>query len=251
MCSGRKIVIRIGSFPFLKGSTRFRKFSLISDSPKRHWISAPASFSFVAFDPKNKTNFERQTLYRAPIPVTPSDSRIRKYPILELFLWAYYLTKQRSLLNLRRWFSSRDLCKTPLVRELFKPVEFGSRFSSGFKAQSSSEERIINLKIPSFSGCYFTKSSALVECWLGECYVPIKWSSIKTILLLVVSSFWWLSSWEIPSFPCFAFFGGGELFESLDSCVKFPTVSFCSMMLSMRKVLCEKLVATSLNSSEN
>ena len=243
MCAGRKIVTRVGSFPFLKGPTRFRKFSLISDSPKRHWISVPASFSFAVFGPTTKTNFERQTLHRV-IPVTQLPPQILEYGnirILEPF-WVsseHIMWPNRDLsLIWAEWFSSRDLFQTPLVRKLFKPVEFRSRFSSGFKAQSSSEGRI-KLK------------SVLVERYLGECYVPNKWPSIKTVSLLVVSSFWWLSSWGIRSFPCFAFFDGVEMLESLDSCVKFPTVSFCSMMLSMRKILCKKLVATRLSSSEN
>ena len=54
-------------FPFLRGPIRFRKLRQISESPKRHWIFVPWSFSFAAFDPKTKTNFEGETLYRAPI----------------------------------------------------------------------------------------------------------------------------------------------------------------------------------------
>ena len=75
MSSGRKIVFKIGSFPFLRGPTRFWKFRHISELLKRRWISVPASFSFAVFDPKIKTNFEGETLYRAPISVTPSDFR--------------------------------------------------------------------------------------------------------------------------------------------------------------------------------
>ena len=58
-------------FPFLRGPIGFRKLRQISESPKWHRISAPWSFSFAAFDPKTKTNFEGETLYRAPISVTP------------------------------------------------------------------------------------------------------------------------------------------------------------------------------------
>ena len=53
--------------PFLRGPILFRKLRQISESPKRHWISVPRSFSFAAFDPKTKTNFEGETLYRVPI----------------------------------------------------------------------------------------------------------------------------------------------------------------------------------------
>ena len=41
----------------------------ISESPKQHWISVPASFSFVVFDPKtrfqNAKNIRFQNLFRA------------------------------------------------------------------------------------------------------------------------------------------------------------------------------------------
>ena len=60
MWSGRRIVTKIGFFPFLRGPTHFWKFKI------------------AGFDPRAKTNFEGETLYRASISVTPSDSRIRK-----------------------------------------------------------------------------------------------------------------------------------------------------------------------------
>ena len=66
MNSGRRMVTKICSLPFLRGPIRFRKIRQISESPKRHWISVPWSFSFTAFDPKIKTNFEGETLYWAP-----------------------------------------------------------------------------------------------------------------------------------------------------------------------------------------
>ena len=53
--------------PFLRGPILFRKLRQISESPKRHWISVTRSFSFAAFDSKTKTNFEGETLSRAPI----------------------------------------------------------------------------------------------------------------------------------------------------------------------------------------
>ena len=78
---------KIGSLPFLREPTCLWKFRQISESPKRHWISVPSSFSFAAFDPKTKTNFEEETLYREPISVTPSDSRMWKIPGSRIFLW--------------------------------------------------------------------------------------------------------------------------------------------------------------------
>ena len=77
MNSGRKIVTKIGSFPFLRGPAGYLKVKTISESPERLWISVPSSFSFTVYDPRTKTNFEGETLYRAPIPVTHSDSRKR------------------------------------------------------------------------------------------------------------------------------------------------------------------------------
>ena len=85
--SGRRIVTKIGSLPFLRGPTRLWKFRQISESPKRHWISVPSSFSFAAFDPKTKTNFQGETLYRRPISVTRSDFRMRKISDSRIFLW--------------------------------------------------------------------------------------------------------------------------------------------------------------------
>ena len=73
--------------PISEGPTRLWKFRLISVPPKRHWISVSSSFSFAAFHPKNKINFEGETLYRASISVTPSDSRMRKISDSRIFLW--------------------------------------------------------------------------------------------------------------------------------------------------------------------
>ena len=81
------MVTKIGSLPFLRGPTRLWKFKQISESPKRRWIPVFSSFSFAAFDSKTKTNFEGETLYRAPISVTPSDFRIRKISDSKIFFW--------------------------------------------------------------------------------------------------------------------------------------------------------------------
>ena len=78
---------KIGFLPFLRGPTGLRKLRQISESSKRHWISVPCSFSFPVFDPKTKTNFEGEILYRAPISVTLSDSRIQKITDSRIFLW--------------------------------------------------------------------------------------------------------------------------------------------------------------------
>ena len=72
MNSGRKIVTKIGSLPSLRGPTRLH----ISESPRQQWISVPESFSFAVFDPKTKTHFEGETLYRTPISVTPAECRM-------------------------------------------------------------------------------------------------------------------------------------------------------------------------------
>ena len=144
--SGGRIVTKRGSLPFLRGPTRLRKLREISKSPKRHWISVPWSFSFAVFDPKTKENFEGETLCRAHTSVIPSDSRIRKTSDSRIFFGVSsehtkWPNNDVSLI----WAecdSSRDLYQTPLVRELFKPAEFGSRFSSGVSLQSSSKRRI-------------------------------------------------------------------------------------------------------------
>ena len=121
MYSGRLIVTKIGSLPFLRGSVRLRKLSFIFESPKRHWISVLWSFSFAVFDPKIRTNFEGETLYRAPISVTPSDSRIRKMSDSRIFFWvSSEHTKCPSndlSLTWAEWDSSGDLCQTPPKEE--------------------------------------------------------------------------------------------------------------------------------------
>ena len=161
MNSGRRRVTKISFLPFLREPIRLRKLRQISESPKRHWISVPWSFSFAVFDLKTKTNFEGETLYRAPISVTSSDSRIRKIFESRSFFWvSSEHTKWPSNDFSLMWAecnSSRDLCQAPLVRELFKPARFGSRFSSGARLQSSSKGRL-KLKIPFHSDCWVAVS---------------------------------------------------------------------------------------------
>ena len=85
MNSGRRMVTKIGFLPFLRGPMRLQKLTQISESPKRHWISVPWSFSFAVFDLKAKANFERETLYRATVSVTPSDSGMWKISDSRIF----------------------------------------------------------------------------------------------------------------------------------------------------------------------
>ena len=110
----RKVVTKIGPLPSLRGPTRLRKLWHISESSKWHWIAVPESFSFAVFDPKTKTNFEVDTLYRAPISVTPSDSRMRKISDSRIFFWVssdhnMWPSNDLSLIW-DAWLSSRDLC---------------------------------------------------------------------------------------------------------------------------------------------
>ena len=135
MNSGRRMVTKIGFLPFLRGSIRLWKLRQISELPKRHWISVPWSFSFAVFYPKAKTNFEGDTLYRAPISVTPSDSGLWKISDSRIFLWvSSEHTKWPSNDFSLIWAegdSYMDLCQAPVVCKLFKPQEFGWEFSSG------------------------------------------------------------------------------------------------------------------------
>ena len=175
MNSGRRMVTKIGSLPFLKGPTRLWKFRLISVSPKRHWISVSSSFSFAAFHPKNKINFEGETLYRASISVTPSDSRMRKISDSRIFLWVSSENIKWSSSDFSwTWAecdSSRDLCQTSPVRELFKSAEFGSRFSSGARTQSSSERRTkLNIPFLRLYADYLHQRSLLIADWVSDLF---------------------------------------------------------------------------------
>ena len=227
------MVTKIGSLPFLRGPTRLWKFKQISESPKRHWISVFSSFSFAAFDPKTKTNSEGETLYRAPISVTPSDFRIRKISDSKIFFWVSleHIKWPSSDLSLTwaEWASSRDLFQTPPVREFTKPAEFGSRFSSGARTESSSEGRIKSYT-PFFNSCWLFVISIFVGCWLYVSLASFKFPAIVAASLLVASDDSGFSSgWRL------AFLGGGEIFASsgcsdeLSSLVFAPWWRFCSV----------------------
>ena len=238
MNSGKKKVIKIGSFLFLRGLIRSRKLRQISESPKRHWISVAWSFSFPAFDLKAKTNFEWETLYRSPISVVPSDSKVGKISDSRIFLWVSSKhTKWPSSDFSLIWAecnSSRDLYQTPLVCELFKPVEFASRFSTVARLQSFSEERK-GLNIPFFDGSWFgciIRIGWLLNCWLIKCSASIKWSSSVFALKLVI-----LSCCRLSSGWCFALFCGGELLECSISFVAISALVFYSVMLRVKRVL--------------
>ena len=82
MSSGRRMVTKIGSLPFLRGPTRLRKLRQVSESPKRNWISVSWSFSFAVLDPRPKTNFEEETLYRAAISLSTLNGLALTFPRL-------------------------------------------------------------------------------------------------------------------------------------------------------------------------
>ena len=135
------------------------------------------------------------------------------------------------------WLSSRDLWQTPPVRELFKPAEFGSRFLSGAKAQSS-WEGWIKLNISLFDGCWVAVSSEFIGCWFNICSDPFKISSWVSGLLLVVEGCWMLSSeW------CFALLDGRELLEASSILVVFSVIFYVKNL--------PKFLAARLNSVGN
>ena len=134
-------------------------------------------------------------------------------------------TKQLFFLNL--------IQSLVLVRELFEPDEFGSRFSSGARAQSSSEgiklNRVrIKLNIP-------LHRLLLIASFTTDnsCSAPVKLLSDGSALKLVVSTCCELSpGWR------FALFCGGELLESSICSVEMSSFVLSSMMLQeVEKVL--------------
>ena len=146
------------------------------------------------------------------LSVTPSDSRIQKICNPRIFLWVSSKQTMWPSNNLSLiwavWCSSRDLYQTPPVCQLFKPTEFGSRFSYGAKSQSSSERRIkLYICTPFSDGCWFTTSFVWDGCWFDDCSNPFKRTPVLNEALLVVIENWWLSSGVIELH--FAFFYGG------------------------------------------
>ena len=94
MNSGWKIVTKIGSFPFLRRPTRFRKFSVAETALDL------CTFKLLLhrlWSLKEKLCTEHLFLW---LPQTLEDGR---YPVLESlflgFIWAHYVTKQWSLFN--------------------------------------------------------------------------------------------------------------------------------------------------------
>ena len=136
----------------------------------------------------------------------------------------------------KQWFwaerdSSRDLCQTPPVRELFKPAEFGSRFSSGSRTQSSSEGRT-KLNIPFFVSCWISALAEFVGCWLSSGLAPTKLSSFVAALLLAASS-----GEEFSSNWRFGLFCGGEFLVSSNFSVAISAPFLYSMISQDRIVL--------------
>ena len=145
MNSGRKKVTKIGSLPSLKGPTG-RNYGMFAEIKAcfRTTKTVPESFSFAVFDPETKTNFEGESMYRTPIPVTPSDSRIRKISDSKIlgFLRGQYVAKQWFPLNLSSVTLIQRLVPNSSCSRVLQASGFGSWFSSGAKTQSSSEGRI-------------------------------------------------------------------------------------------------------------
>ena len=143
--------------------------------------------------------------------------------------------KQWFFLNLSRMRLIQSLVP---VRELFKPAEFGSRFSSGARAQCSPEginfNRVrIKLNIPMKWWMLINLIIWVFEGWYTRCSAPLKSLSDGSALKLVVSTCCELSpGWR------FALFCGGELLESSICSVEMSSFVHCSMMLQeVEKVL--------------
>ena len=154
------------------------------------------------------------------------------------------MANQWFFLNLSRM---RLLQRLVPDRELFKPAEFGSKFSSGARAQSSSEAIKLNrvrikLIIPIYWWLLINHIICVCHSWSFTCSAPFKLLSDGSALKLVVSTCCELSpGWR------FALFCGGELLESSICSVEMSSFVHCSMMLQeVEKVL----LATRLSSDE-
>ena len=148
------------------------------------------------------------------------------------------MVKQWLPLNLSRM---RLLQRLVPVHELFKPVEFGPRFSPGARAQSSSEGRI-KLNIPYRDGCWIIMLFERFDSWFATCSAPAKYLSDGSALKLVVST---CCKWSPGG--RFALFCGGGLLKSSICSVEISSLVYCSMMFQeVEKVL----LATKLSNDE-
>ena len=137
------------------------------------------------------------------------------------------------------WFSPGDLCQTPLVRDLSKTAEFGSRFSSGAK-QSSSEGRIkLCVSEPFFDGCW----STAVNCWYDGGSSPFKTTSNSNDVSLVVVTCWILSSEDAEWL--FLLFEAGDLLG--ESILLFCSVTSVLLLKISKVCLLSGLTAREIN----
>ena len=181
---------------------------------------------------------------RTPISITPSDSRIRKRSDSRIFFWASseHIIWSSSKISLiwAEWFSSRDLCQTPLVREPIKPAEFGSRFSSGgnqFSKEGSSKSYISN---------YPYRWLSLADCWRlyfddGSCLL-IKTSVFNDILLVVIKCCRFSS--EGVKWRFLFFFDAGDLLDS-------SKLLFCTVISALLLKFSKSLFPVRLNCKTN
>ena len=132
------------------------------------------------------------------------------------------MAKQWFFLNLGRMRLHQRLVP---VCKLIKPAEFGSRFSSWARAQSSFEGIKLNrvrMKLNILS--YYL--NLWWHCWFTRRSAPVKLLSDGSALQLVVST-----CCELSPGWCFALFCGGDLIESSTCSVEMSAFVPCSMML--------------------
>ena len=160
------MVTKIGSVPFPRGPTRLRKFRQVSESPKRHWMSVPSSFSLAVFDPDRgqyKLCAERLFLWHPQIP------GCGRCPILESFFGsAVSALYGRAVIS--PWLERNGVVLLQgLVQnssslwalQAFELAQCDWRFSSEAGAQSSSEGRM-KLHIQFNDGSRLSPSANLV-----------------------------------------------------------------------------------------
>ena len=131
----------------------------------------------------------------------------------------------------------RDLCQSPLVRKLFKPAVFGSRFSCGVRAQSSSEARI-KFSISWMSCSWVAIYVKVVTCYNIIYFPPNKSSSGLAASLLVVRSCWSLwSGWRFALFcggECLILLSGLSIYRGWFSVSSFPSFTSLAKLFSSR-----------------